>query len=189
MKLRIVLVNFILENFKGVVVRVWFNIAMTSDRLSFTSVDSVTVVTWPASTRVFRQAVERERYPGNEAVVVWFMVLYSLTFLWQLVKLWRASHFYIYIFFKKSRNRLFISSFDLSLFVLFIQGRFFVVIWKRAERVSTWEFCQMCDVNNTKSHAPRCKFAAKVPPAVSRHTLEEYCFLSPCFKKYSCAHS
>ena len=124
-----------------------------------------------------RGSREIERYPGNEAVVVWFTVLHSLTFLWQLVKLWRASHFHMYIFFKKSRNRLFISSLDLSLFVLFVQGYellskgdFFAVIWKRAERVSTWEFCQMRDANNTTPHAPRYKFAAKVPAAASKHT-------------------
>ena len=46
MKLRIAL-----ENFKGVFARVWFNIAMTSDRLSFASVEidksySLTLPLW-----------------------------------------------------------------------------------------------------------------------------------------------
>ena len=78
MKLRIRL-----ENFKGVFARVWFNTAMTRDRLSFASVDidksySLTLPPWkdlchrgsrdqPQPGSFFQRPREEEkREPGNE---------------------------------------------------------------------------------------------------------------------------
>ena len=78
MKLRIRL-----ENFKGVFARKWFNIAMTSDRLSFASVEidksySFTLPPWkhlchrwsrdqPQPGSFFQQPREEgKREPGNE---------------------------------------------------------------------------------------------------------------------------
>ena len=72
-----------LENFKGVFARMWFNIAMTSDRLSFASVEidksySFTLAPWknlchrcsrdqPRPGSLFPTAREaEERDPGNE---------------------------------------------------------------------------------------------------------------------------
>ena len=76
-----------LENFKGVFARIWFNIAMTSDRLSFASVEinksySFTLSPWknlchrwsrdqPRPRSLFpttREAEERD--PGNEVAPV-----------------------------------------------------------------------------------------------------------------------
>ena len=71
-----------LENFKGVFARVWFNIAMTNDRLFFASVEidsySLTLPPWkslchrwsrdqPQPGSFFQQPREEEkREPGNE---------------------------------------------------------------------------------------------------------------------------
>jgi len=52
-----------LGNFKGAFARIWFNIAMTSDRLSFASVEIPLRVFLPTTKN---KASERE--PGNEAV-------------------------------------------------------------------------------------------------------------------------
>ena len=74
-----------LENFKGVFARMWFNIAMTSDRLSFASVEidksySFTLPPWknlchrwsrdqPRPGSLFLTTREtKERDPGNEVV-------------------------------------------------------------------------------------------------------------------------
>ena len=81
MKLRIRL-----ENFKGIFARVWFNTAMTSDRLSFASVEidksySLTLPPWknlchgwsrnqPQPGSFFQRPREAEkREPGNEVDV------------------------------------------------------------------------------------------------------------------------